>query len=802
MIVSPRWRKITRDLWLNLPRTILVVLAIAIGVFGVGLVLDTYTILNRNIDANYKSANPPSATLWMDKADKGALDIARSFPGTADVDWARNPVRARVQTGPDQWDVLLLYVVDDFSNLKVGKFFSESGSWPPGDKQILIERASMPVIHGRVGEPITMRVINSDVHEVQVAGTVFDPSQDPGWVNKTAVGYVTPKTLEWLGGKPSEAGLRIVVSNDSQSRSYINNLAVRLGNALKQKGYTVKRIEVPVPGKYEQSDKSNSIISTLGIFGFLCLFLSGFITASLITSLLSQQVRQIGVMKALGANRHQVTGIYLGMVFCLSGVALIISIPLGVMIGRSFAFATLGMLNFNVIDGSVPAWAYLIQISLGILVPLVTAVYPISKGSRVTINEAIRDYGVYTKNIGSSRMDSLLKRLRGLPRPLTLSLRNTFRKRGRLILALIMLTIGGASFTASLGAAASWNKTIDKSFVNINYDIDIRLGGQYPADTIENQLESIPGVKAAEAWGYGMSNIFPKYSDGTYGSPYAIFAPKNGSTMITPAIAEGRWLQKGDTNSLVLDTEFIDNAEKLGTPVKVGDNLTLNIGGKDTVWKVVGIMDKIGLQSAAYVNYDYFSHITNQTGNAMCARVLVDGRDKDLQKAVTQRIEKKFAQNNISLFTIQPLTVSKQVVVNHVILILALLMMMSVMVAAVGALGLASIIGTNVMERTREIGIMRSIGATGKAISVSVVMEGVFIGILSWVLSIIVSIPLTGFIARNTGQFIFPRVMAVEYPIWAPALWLLIVTLVSALAGYYPARKATRLTIREVLTYE
>ncbi len=799
---NPRLHKILRDLWLNLPRTILVVLAIAIGIFGVGFVTDAYSILTREIRVNYQSTNPPSATLWMDKIDGSTLDKARAFPGIADVEPARYPVRSRVEVGPNQWKILLLFVVDDFDSMRINKFFPSEGSWPPTDQQILLERSSMPVLQAEIGKSITMRLVNAEIHEIAVAGTVFDPSPDPAWVNDTANGYITSQTLKWLGGTAPEQGLRIVVSDNKRDRAHIREVATKLSASLKQNGYTVKRIEVPIPGKYQQTDKINSILFILIIFGLLCLMLSSFITALLITSLLSQQIRQIGVMKTLGADTHQIMGMYTGMVFIMSGIALLIGISLGVIVGKSFAISTLDMLNFNVTNESVSVWAFLLQIALGILVPVLTTLYPTIRGSRITVREAIRDYGLNEKNFGTGRLDQILEKLRGLPRPIMFSLRNTFRRRGRLLLSLIMLSIGGASFIASLGASASWNQTIDQSFASINYDIDIRFAKQYPADTIEDKIRTIKGVTKVEALGYAMSTAFPKYSDGTYGPAYAVFAPKNDTIMIHPPVVEGRWLSKNDTNAIVLDTEFVDNAKKLGTPINVGDDLTLSLSGKDSIWHVIGIMDKIGVQSAAYTNYDYFAETTEQKGNAMCARVLVEGHDKTLQKVVTQEIEKKLEQDNINLFVIQPLTVSRQIMVNHVVLILSLLMVMSVMVAVIGALGLASAMSINVMERTREIGIMRSIGATSRNILQSIIIEGIVIGLLSWLLGGLLSIPLTDYIARNSGRFIFPRIMVIDYPIGAPFLWLAIVIIISVAASFYPARKATRLTIREVLTYE
>lgn len=799
---SPRHIKILRDLWLNLPRSLLVILAISIGIFGTGFVLDAYSILAREINANYKLANPQSATLWMNVVDADALNAARSFPGISDADKTGSIVRSRVEVGADEWDILQLNVVDDFGSIRISKFFPVTGSWPPGDHQILIERASLPVIGAKVGSAITVRTLSGPVRELAVSGAVFDPGQDPAWVNNIACGYITPGALQWLGGPVPQAGLRIVVGDGVRDRAHIRDIADKLGAALGQRGYQVERIEVPIPGKYPQTDKINSLLLTLVMFGFLCLVLSGFMTATLVSGLLSRQIRQIGVMKALGAGTRQTMGIYLGTVSILSLAALAIGIPLGAAVGQAFSQSVMDMLNFNMASRAIPLWATALQAGAGLFVPLLTAAYPIYRGSRITVREAIGDYGVNTKDFGAGRMDKLLERIRLLPRELALSLRNSFRSRGRLVLALAMLALGGASFIASLGSAASWNRTIDNAFSHIGYDIDIRFGGSYSIGAIETAIRPVPGVAAVEAWGYSMSTSFPKYSDGTYGGATVIFAPPKGTSMVTPPLIEGRWLQAGDTNAVVVDTDFVDNAAKQGTPVKLGDGIVFSIGGTDTAWHVVGIMDKVGFQSAAYVDYDYFSSITGQQGMAACARVAVNGHDKALRKSVSQALEQKLGQDGFRVFVIQDLSLTRQVMVNHVILILSLLMFMSVLVAAVGALGLASTIGMNVMDRTREIGIMRSIGATAGAIARTVILEGVLTAFMSWILAVILSVPLTGFIAGNTGQFVFPRIMAVAYPLWAPALWLGIVLAVAAAASFYPARRAARLTIREVLAYE
>jgi putative ABC transport system permease protein len=633
-------------------------------------------------------------------------------------------------------------------------------------------------------------------------GTVFDAGQEPSWVNGVAYGYVTPNTLSWLGGAAGFNQLRIVVSEDALDRSHIRQVAERLSASLQRDGDDVDRIEVPNPGKSQETDATKTLLFSLEAFGLLALLLSGLMTATLISSLLSQQVRRIGVMKAIGASTRQVMTIYFGTVLALALTALVIGIPLGVLAGRAFAIPVMEFLNFEVASGAIPLWAYVVQVALGVLVPLLTAAYPVYRGSRVTVHEAISDYGIDQKTFGTGRLDRWLGRLPDMPRSLTLSLRNTFRHRGRIVVTLVMLAAGGASFISALGSAASWDQTIDDTFATINYDIDVRFARPYATDAIEKSVRAIPGVTGVEPWGYLMSTAFPRYSDGTYGGPYAVLAPPADTALIDPPLFEGRWLRPDDTNALVVDADFIENAMQQGTPVELGDELTLNLNGEETTWQIVGIVGKIGFQSAAYVSYDYLAEIMDQQGLAASVRVVVEDHDKTLQASVSRILEQRLAEDGFDLFVVQDLSSARQLMENHVILILVFLMLMSILVAAVGALGLASTMGVNVMERAREFGIMRSVGASTGVIVRIVIVEGVIIGVLSWLVGAIVSIPVTNVIAGTAGSIFLSVPMTIVIPLWAPALWLGIVIAVAIAASYFAATGAARLTVREVLAYE
>jgi len=153
---SPRWRKLLRDLRAAKGRMVMMVIAIAVGIFGVGTILSAYTILTREISRNYLSTNPASAFLEMDKVDDSFVDSVRHRPGIADVE-ASSTVMARIETKPGEWMPLLLFVVKDFNGMRINTFQPESGAWPPPEGSILMERVALPLVNAKVGDDLKFK---------------------------------------------------------------------------------------------------------------------------------------------------------------------------------------------------------------------------------------------------------------------------------------------------------------------------------------------------------------------------------------------------------------------------------------------------------------------------------------------------------------------------------------------------------------------------------------------------------------------------------------------------------------------
>ena len=130
------------------------------------------------------------------------------------------------------------------------------------------------------------------------------------------------------------------------------------------------------------------------------------------------------------------------------------------------------------------------------------------------------------------------------------------------------------------------------------------------------------------------------------------------------------------------------------------------------------------------------------------------------------------------------------------------MLVMALLIALVGGLGLMGTMGMNIMERIREIGVMRAIGASSLDIQIIVVLEGILIGLVSWFTGVLLSIPITFALNYGVGTSMFNTPLDFVFGSQGIFAWLVGVLLLASLSSLLPAWNASRLTIRELLAYE
>jgi putative ABC transport system permease protein len=794
---SPRWRKVLRDLWGNKARTILVVLSIAIGVFAVGMVAGSQVIFTRELNQSWASVNPYDAQIFSALFDDELLWMVRNMPEVAEADGRRSfSVRFRTEGDGDQWRNLQLFTVADYDDIRIHKIRPETGAWPPPEREVLIERASLEWMGVQEGDVVTVEAPNGKLRELRVAGVVHDVNWMAASWTGWAAGYINPDSIEWFGLSSGSDELNIIVAGETKDEGTITRVAEEVRDRVEKSGRTVYGVWVPPPGEHPADEVVQPIIMLMGALGFLALLVSGFLVFNTLQALLTQQVRQIGMMKAVGGRNGQIMGVYYSMVLILSVLALTVAVPLGTLAGNAMTSYMAGLINFDMTSYQIPLRVFALEAAVGLLVPLLAALYPIVSAVRTSAREAMSDYGLSGGGFGRGLLDRLLERVRGLSRPMMLSLRNTFRRKGRLLLTLITLTLGGAIFIAVFTVRASLMLSLEDWLDYVDYDALIGFRRGYRIEQIEREALKLPGVVVAEGWRFGSARrVRP---DGTESDDISLRAAPAESDLVHPTLSEGRWLLPEDENAVVINTYILKDE----SDVHVGDDIVLKIDDDETTWRVVGIVEATPPFAMAYLNLPYYTQVVGGVGRAGVVFVTTEQHSAAAQLDMAKALEEHYEHLGFQVSWSQTSNTERAQIESQFNVLVMFLLIMAVLLAVVGAIGLMGTMSLNVLERTREIGVMRAIGASDGAVLQIVIVEGVFIGLLSWLIGVLFALPLGRMLSDMVGQAIIQANLSYIFSWEGVALWLTLVVILSALASFWPARNASRVTVRDVLAYE
>jgi putative ABC transport system permease protein len=225
----------------------------------------------------------------------------------------------------------------------------------------------------------------------------------------------------------------------------------------------------------------------------------------------------------------------------------------------------------------------------------------------------------------------------------------------------------------------------------------------------------------------------------------------------------------------------------------------------ERTYEVVGITSKHLSGERAYISYSTFGKITGRQNQVDTIRVRADA-DK-ISSAATQDeladlLEERFENAQLSTGSTDTQHAIFSYFTNAFDIILIILIIMAAILAVVGSLGLTGTMGINVLERTREIGVLRAVGASTNAVRQVVVTEGVVVGLISWLFGAILSAPSGFALGSAVVNAVFQTELAYKYSFVGLGAWLVIVVLIGVVSSLAPARNAVLLTVREVLDYE
>ena len=799
--MTSSWKKAIADVWLERTRTIMVIIAIALGVTGFTTVMSSYAILMRELNDDFLATNPASATLLTDKVDEALLTAIRRDPQVGMAE-PRRVVMGKIKTGPAEWKTVELFVINDFKHIQVSTIQPEQGAWPPASGEVLIERDAFQVAGTRIGEQVTLEMSGGQEHTLLVSGGVHDVGQAQARMDAIVYAYITVDTLATLGEQPYLNQLNIVAAHDPFDRNHNRDVATAVGLTMTKMGHPVLKTDVPVPGEHPHAQIMGLLLLVMAGFGILVLLLSGVLVVNLLMALMAAQIRQIGVMKAIGGSRWQIARIYFCQSLFLGLVSLLIAVPLGLWSGRVLCRYLGKFLNFDINSYAVPLWVFMLIAAIGIVVPLLASAYPILKACGISVHDALYDFGVVKNHYKSNWFDQLLATIFATRPAVLYTFRNAFRRRTRLILTLTTLTVAGVFFMSALNIRTSIISTLDHLFATRDFDLTVTLVDMAPSDAIQTALRSTAGIKRAETWVGANGNYGPPLNDNTPEQhKFTVFGLPEQSQMFKPTIVEGRHLLPGETDAIVVNHVVAANI----AAIKVGATIKLRIGSdklgyRENAWRVVGIAREPFSTPAVYIPKNYFDGSYPAMGNSV--NMALTSTDATEINSVKASLEHNLQLQGIHVrgnFTKEK---GRAVIDEHMLMIYVFLIIMACIIAGVGGLGLMTTMSLNVLERRREMGVLRAIGATPRTVWLIVAGEGVLIGLISALLVLVAAWPVSQALGNMLVGMMLRSVLDFRFNLNGIWIWPALSVALALIASLIPAWSTSTSSVRAAIASE
>jgi putative ABC transport system permease protein len=797
-LIKPRWSKVLSDLWDNKLRTILVVASIAVGVFAVGTIVTAYVILSEDIGAGFSSRNPANIDIQIDPFYEDFVRAIERDPGVLDAE-GRLIVNVRAREDGENWEKIKFIGINDFDEMHVNQLTVIEGTKTPGRRELVVSDDFLNRTGFEVGDMIEIELPNGNTQSLPLVGLVSDQATNGSDFMGGGIGYTTLDTMKWLGVGDHYNHLYVRVEGNPNDEIRILATSELIERKIERNNLEVYRTNTRLSNEHPMTSIILALLGVLGALGGLILILSSSLIVNTLNSLLTQHLRQIGVMKLVGARRAQIMGMYLILVLSYGLAALIIALPLSGLAGYGLARYITGFINAEVQAFRMIPIAIVLQILIAILIPLIAGYLPINSGSKANVRRAINNDRPGGQASGAGFLNQVSQWFQWLSRPILLSLRNTFRRKGRLALTIFTLTVAGAIFIAVFNVRSSMGNFMDQIGQHFKADITLSFSRPYSISRVKQVLLPIYGVEDLEGWGAASVELLNP--DDHVLETVRIMAPPTDSVLVDPEIIAGRWLLPEERKALVLSDSIYD----LYPNLLPGDTIRVDTPeDRQENWVVVGVFRFTGNMEdlLGYADYGFISDLLDMPNQALTFRLITDDHSADAQAQIGREIDGYLRDRDFMVNEVEIGTFTRGQSTKGINILITFLLLMALLTAFVGSIGLTGTMGMNVLERTREIGVMRAIGAMDREIIKSVVIEGGFIGGITWVLAIFLSFPISYVLLNIVSEAMMGSLMRLTITYQGTLIWLGAVLFLSLIASILPARNAASLTIREVLAYE
>lgn len=815
-MIRTRLRKILRDVWSRKARTALVSISIFIGVFGTVTLFTMGDLLVKQLEEDLDKDELAMLRIFVQVKDGAevnndtTLAALRSQPGVTGVEGQAVYPLFWKKAGANEFETSRLFAYSEpFELIQLEPMRLIEGHYPQSEanrKEIVVERRFADEYEVEIGDELTLRILSKITPETStlpeenwtVVGIVFFPysygggfnpvlPEDSLFANYTDAQYITgfsgfssiySRFTDYETAKAQQVAFKEAVESETP--------------------YVPQFDQIEDPEKNSLITFSTTTRNTLASLAILALTVAGFLVFNVVNAIVVEQRRQIGTMKSLGATRPDNFLIYTGMAFVYGLIGVVPGVILGIPMGFFAAQGLATQANSLIDDFAVSPNAIVLGIVLGLLVPVVASLLPVFNGTRVRIVEAMTDLGIEA-TYGTGPIARLLARL-GLPSNMKQGISNVLKHKWRSGLTIVTLSLAAGAFMGVFAVFASINNVLNDFFDTFQYSFNVVADNTEAAELETLVLNNTPNAVSGGPFVSSTIQIdgYDKEYDPATGPP-ALFAngydPTSGAYDLE--LDSGVSLSE-NPNGVILSKSITDEIGK-----KAGDVITIRAGGNSGAFEIVGIatypFDGVWFDWQVLARLLGF---VDENDNPIARGVIVRMNEEDpTAQNVDDRIEhlnEKLLSNGVTA-SYNNIELFKESISQTVSVFSLIFNFTALLIALVGAVGLLTTLSMSVFERQKEIGVMRSIGARSSTIVGQFLTEGVFVGLLAWLIGLPISYVLSNALITglNLGD---------EYQLTFPAIAIVIglvgTLTITTLASIWPSIAAARKTVSDILRYQ
>jgi putative ABC transport system permease protein len=798
--VSVIWYKVWSDLWNNKTRTVLAVLSIAAGVFAIGVMFGMSDLLITNLDDSHHEVMPPHLNVILGApVPRDVILNLRTVEGVEDVD-PYNSVSIQYRLGPESSWRPGVVMMRDFEAQKYELVQLRSGVWPER-YELGVERMAAQFLGVGIGDEITIKTGTRE-RTYPITGLIRHPFVPPPQFMDLAFLFMGEQGIRRLGVPEGRFGA-FYVRVAPYSSDYTKEVATAIKDRLATQNIRVAAFVYQDPDKHWGRTFFDGIMAVLRLLAVISVLVGAILVYNTLANLIMQQRNQIGVLKAIGGRVNTITRIYLVNALVYGVLSLAVALPLGAVLAFFMTKTFLNLFNIDYAQFEVSTQAVGLQIVAALAAPLVAALPPVLQGAHITVREAIASYGL-GGSFGENRLDRAVEVIgeRWLSSQYATALANMFRHKGRLVLTQVVLVVAGSAFLIVMSLMSSISFTLENIFDRRHFDTTVQFDLDQPLARVNALAHSVEGVEDVEL---RLEHPASMYISGQLVKEAGIGTNVVGipaqSTFFRPLLVGGRWFDSRDDRVIVI-TRQVAERDQIG----LGDIVKLDLGelGKGD-WQVIGIYEPIFasgfVSDTIYAPLESLYRSVRRSNLGSVLYVRTSSHTPEFQASVTNQLKQLFERRGLKVQTSQTEGELRSQYAFQFSSVTSMLLGLSVVVAIVGGIALMGALSIAVVERTKEIGVLRAIGARSRTIMGIFVMEGLLQGVLSWLLSVPLSLIVSPLIARNLGVAMFGASLDYRYAWAAVGIWLAVILVISAMASLLPARSATKISVRDSLAY-